>query len=150
MGPAIDVTGFEQGGVNSSDYYKLYNNEQLISAQQSYLGADIGSSVISAIGQADDVMLASHSLHSLQMLVSLTEQYCSKFRVQLEPSKTKLLCYSSPKQSFLVEHSLNTQKITINQKQVKLVSEAEHVGVLRSSSEHWGSSGEHLGSTGEY
>ena len=133
MGPAIDVTGFEQGGVNSSDFYKLYNNEQLKTAQQSHLGADIGSGVISAIGQADDVILASHSLHSLQMLVSLTEYYCSKFRVQLEPSKTKLLCYSSPKQSFLVDHSLNTQKITINQKEVKLVSEAEHVGVLRSN-----------------
>ena len=78
-------------------------------------------------------MLASHSLHSLQMLVSLTEQYCSKYRVKLEPSKTKLLCYSSPKQSFQVEHALNTQKITINQKQVKLVPESEHVGVLRSS-----------------
>ena len=29
MGPATDVTGFEQGGINSSDYYKMYNNEQL-------------------------------------------------------------------------------------------------------------------------
>ena len=134
MGPAMDVTGFEQGGVNSSDFYKLYNNEQLITAQQSQLGAYIGSAVISAIGQADDVILASHSLHSLQMLVNLTEMYCSKFRIQLEPSKTKLLCYSSPKQSFLVDHSLNTQRITINHKQIKLVSEAEHVGVLRSSS----------------
>ena len=29
MGPAEDHTGFEQGGINSSDFYKLYNNEQL-------------------------------------------------------------------------------------------------------------------------
>ena len=54
MGPAADITGFEQGGVNSSDFYKLYNNEQLKTAQDSNLGADIGSGVISAIGQADD------------------------------------------------------------------------------------------------
>ena len=32
MGPAEDVTGFEQGGINSSDFYKLYNNEQLVTA----------------------------------------------------------------------------------------------------------------------
>ena len=32
MGPAEDVTGFEQGGINSSDYYTLYNNIQLITA----------------------------------------------------------------------------------------------------------------------
>ena len=33
MGPSNDQTGFEQGGINSSDYYKLYNNEQLQIAQ---------------------------------------------------------------------------------------------------------------------
>ena len=75
MGPAMDTTGFEQGGVNSSDYYKLYNNEQLKAAQTSGLGVDIGSGVISAIGQADDVILAASSLYHLQLLVTLTEQY---------------------------------------------------------------------------
>ena len=134
MGPAEDNTGFEQGGINSSDFYKLYNNEQLKSAQESKLGVDIGSGTISAIGQADDVMLAAISLHSLQMLVSLTEQYCSKFRVKLEPTKTKLLAYCGPKQSFIVDHAMNTQQITINNIPVKLVSEAEHVGVLRNTS----------------
>ena len=59
MGPAVDKTGFEQGGINSGDYYKLYNNEQLVTAQDSALGVDIGSDVISAVGQADDVMLLS-------------------------------------------------------------------------------------------
>ena len=133
MGPAKDKTGFEQGGVNSSDFYKLYNNEQLKTAQESELGVDIGSGVISAIGQADDVMLAALSLHNLQMLVTLTEQYCAKFRVKLEPSKTKLLVYCPPKQSFLVDHALNCHQITINNTPVKLVTEAEHVGVLRNT-----------------
>ena len=50
---------------NSSDYYKLYNNEQLKSAQTSGLGVDIGSDVISAIGQADDVILAASSLYTV-------------------------------------------------------------------------------------
>ena len=64
MGPAKDGTGFEQGGINSSDFYKLYNNEQLKSAQDSKLGVDIESQVISGVGQADDVMLASSSLYN--------------------------------------------------------------------------------------
>ena len=97
-----------QGGVNSSDFYKLYNNEQLKTAQESKLGVDIGSGIISAIGQADDVVLVSDSLYSLQLLVTLTELYCSKFRVLLEPSKTKLLCYSNHNQKFLVDYALNT------------------------------------------
>ena len=46
LGPAVDKTGFEQGGVNSGDFYKLYNNEQLKSAQDSELGVNIGSSMV--------------------------------------------------------------------------------------------------------
>ena len=91
MGPAEDVTGFEQGGINSSDYYKLYNNEQLVTAQSSELGVDMGSAVISAVGQADDVILMSNDIYSLQLQVTLTEDYCQKYRVKLDPKKTKLL-----------------------------------------------------------
>ena len=58
FGPASDTTGFEQGGINSGDFYKLYNNEQLKNAQASGLGVNIGSSIVSAIGQADDVLLS--------------------------------------------------------------------------------------------
>ena len=56
MGPSADDTGFEQGGINSSEYYKLYNNEQLITTQLSNLGVNINSCVVSSIGQADDVI----------------------------------------------------------------------------------------------
>ena len=133
MGPASDVTGFEQGGVNSSDYYKLYNNEQLRSAQNSKLGVDIGSDVVSAVGQADDVILAAPSLHHLQLLVYLTEQYCRKFRVKLESTKTKLLAYHPKGQSLLVDLAMNTRTIKINGTPVQRVKEADHVGVLRST-----------------
>ena len=79
--------------------------------------------MISAIGQADDVMLEATSLYHLQLLVKVTEQYCAKFRVKLGPSKTKLLAYCSHNQSFLVDHAMNSQQITINNTPVKLVSE---------------------------
>ena len=133
MGPAVDMTGFEQGGINSSDFYKLYNNDQLKTSQESLLGLDIGSGVISAIGQADDVILASSSLYKLQLLVHLTELYCARYRVKLEPSKTKLLVYCPDKQSFLVDHALNSQTIKLNNIPVKIVNETDHVGVLRSA-----------------
>ena len=107
LGPAGDTTGFEQEDINLSDFYKLYNNKLLKSAQQSQLGVNIGSSVVSAVGQADDVMLMSYSIENLQLLVSLTEDYCAKFRVKLEPSKTKLLAFYHPSQSFQVEKALN-------------------------------------------
>ena len=47
LGPAPYKTGFEQGGINLSDFNKLYKNEQLDTAQSSGLGVDLGSIVIS-------------------------------------------------------------------------------------------------------
>ena len=129
MGPAEDVTGFEQGGINSSDFYKLYNNEQLVTAQGSDLGANIGSAVISAVGQADDVILMSNDIYSLHLLVKLTEEYCQKFWVKLEPKKTKLLGYSTKKSELQVKLAAKSKPIAINDIPVQFTTQAEHVGV---------------------
>ena len=85
---AKDNTGFDKGGVNSGDFYKLYNNEQLKSAQKSNLGVAIGSSVVAAIGQADDVILAANNLYNPKLLARVTEIYCTNYRVKLVASKT--------------------------------------------------------------
>ena len=133
MGPSEDMTGFEQGGMNSSDYYKLYNNEQLTVAQASALGADIGSGVISAVGQADDVILMSNDIYNLKLLVKLTEEYCKKYRVLLEPKKTKLLGFCNRKTEVLLKLAKGSNMVAINGVDVTFSSEAEHVGVLRST-----------------
>ena len=134
MGPAKDDTGFEQGGINSSDFYKMYNNEQLVTAQSSELGVDVGSAVISAVGQADDVMLLSNDIYCLRLLVQLTVDYCNKYRVQLEPNKTKLLGYCNKNTEILVKLAAKSNPITINGTPVHFTNEAEHVGVVRNTS----------------
>ena len=133
LGPARDITGFEQGGINSGDFYKLYNNSQLKTAQSSQLGVDIGSSVVSAIGQADDVILAANSVDCLRLLALLTESYCKNYRVKLVSSKTKLLPMYHPRHAHLVEYAELTNPVTIDSSPVKFVKEAEHVGVIRST-----------------
>ena len=45
-----DDTGFEQEGVNSRDYYNLYNNEQLETVKRSELGVHQESPNTSAVG----------------------------------------------------------------------------------------------------
>ena len=49
MGPIEDNKGLEQGGVKSSDEYKIYNNEQSKTAHKSGLGVTIGNITISSI-----------------------------------------------------------------------------------------------------
>ena len=65
MGPIIDERGLEQGGVSSSDFYKIFSQEQLQTAQNSALGVPLGPLTISGIGQADDTALVSNSIHNL-------------------------------------------------------------------------------------
>ena len=134
MGPAKDDTGVEQGGVPSGDFYKVHNNEQLKSAQSSMQGVDIGSGIISGVGQADDVLLTSNDIYSLQNLVHLTSSYCHKYSVQLCADKTKLLAISSKFNQPMTDYSKGINPIQIDGVPIKFTSSAEHVGVIRSTS----------------
>ena len=73
-------------------------------------------------------MLSTNNIDSMRLLVTLTEQYCHKYRVLLVPSKTKLIGYSTAKQKHLLDHAKLINPVTINGLPVKFVDEAEHVG----------------------
>ena len=130
MGPIQDECGVEQGGPNSSDYYKIYNNEQLKLAQTSKFGIEIGSVTISSIGQADDVVLVADNPHALQGLLDLSLYFCKKKHVTLSPGKTKLQAFSSSKKVHPVP--IVPTDICIDGVPVDLVHQAEHVGIVRS------------------
>ena len=49
-----------------------------------------GSCIVSAIGQADDVILVDNDLSNLQHQVLITKEHCANYRVKLIPSKIKL------------------------------------------------------------
>ena len=102
MGPICDELGVDRP--NSSDHYKLYNNEQLTEAQDSGLGTSIGDIRVAAVGQADDSGLCSDDMHQLQFLLKLSLNYCSKYQVELSASKTKLLVFS-PKNSDYADYA---------------------------------------------
>ena len=94
MGPIKDQLGVEQGGPNSSEFYKVYNNEQLTTAQHSELGTTVLGEPVAAIGQADDTALVSNDINQLQQLLQLTLHYCERNQVHLSASKTKLMTFS--------------------------------------------------------
>ena len=132
MGPIKDECGVEQGGKNSSDFYKVYNDEQLNIAQGSGFGVPLGPVVVSAIGQADDVALIAIDLHSLQGLLDLSITYCSKYHVTLSSEKTKLQVYSSKSSELEAFLGKETSLLNIHGISIAFVDETEHVGVTRS------------------
>ena len=84
LGPISDEQGLEQGGINSSDHYKIFGKSQLTLVQDSKLGIQLGNIVVSSIGQADDTILLSNDIVNLFYLLNLTfvwYQYSAKFLV---------------------------------------------------------------------
>ena len=135
MGPIADEVGVEQGGVNSGDFYKIYGKSQLELAQDSSLGVHLTKDiVISAIGQADDTVLISNDLHSLQNLLQLSLFYCAKFNVSLCPEKTILQAICPKKFSREVEYLKEFSPVNLNGIKLKFHNIAEHVGIIRSVS----------------
>ena len=100
LGPILDQQGVEQGGVPSGDLYTVYNNEQLETAQESGLGVNFAS-----IGQADDCVLPTDNIFSLQNLLTLTMDFCNKYHVMIAPEKTKLLAFAASRHKTLVNFS---------------------------------------------
>ena len=119
-------------GPNSSEFYKIYNNEQLSSAQLSGFGAFVGNVPVAAIGQADDTALVSHDISSLQLLLNLSLSYCERYQVKLSTNKTKLLCYT-PNETDYTKYAKILSPININMERIPFVETAEHVGVIRAT-----------------
>ena len=132
MGPILDRRGLEQGGMYSSDAYKIYNNEQTTSSHLSSLGAWVYDDCISCISLADDVALVSDSLVDLNNLLYLTKEYGKKYDVELVPEKTKLLMFKSG--TLEIDPTQETSFLELNGNTIPFSSEAEHLGVLRTSS----------------
>ena len=136
MGPVADEQGLEQGGVSSSDLYKMFGKEQLTLAQNSLLGVPLGEAddlIVSAIGQADDTLLVSNDINKLQYLLQLSEAFCSRYHVTLSPGKTKLQVFFTTKMRQEVRYAMVTNPIKLSDKDIKFSESAEHVGVLRST-----------------
>ena len=138
----MDTMGVEQGGCASDRIYRLVNNEQLETAQQSELGVDLGlvaqdgcltRQILSAAGLADDVGLLSNSVKKLIFLLHLTNIFCAKYQVKLVGSKTKLLVFTSKETEVHARADLACNTISMDGQEIYPSSQATHVGVVRST-----------------
>ena len=133
MGPILDNKGLEQGGFSSSDLYKIYNNEQSMTAQRSGLGVTVHDQTVSLIALADDAAIVSDNIIFLNHLLYLTTQYCSKYGVELVPDKTKLLAFSSKENIPWVKYAELTSQVELYGQKILFSNEAEHLGILRTN-----------------
>ena len=85
-----------QGSKLGPILFLIYINDLLLSLQQSKLGATIGDITISCLGFADDIVLASESPESLQMLINKCESWALENRMVFNTNKCKVMIFNRP------------------------------------------------------
>ena len=122
--------GIRQGGILSTDLYKVYGNGLLDKLTVSGEGCHIGEISCVAPTVADDLAVTASSLPALQKIVSSSADYSQMERYLLEPVKSVFLAILSQcRDQALKVEDIN---ITMNGVQMPVVKEAMHMGIQRS------------------
>ena len=111
----------------------MWNGIKLSLTQNSKLGLMMVPVHCASIGQADDVALVSDDIHKLLCLLHLAMSYAEEYHVQMVPEKTKLLCFTPKGQELQSYYWEVANPITMAGKKVEFSTEAEHVGVIRTT-----------------
>ena len=89
---------------------------------------------VSCVGQADDTALVTNDVHKLFYLLELTKIFCKKYQVELCADKTKLQAFATKNMMGNVEYAEATHSIQIEGNRIVFSQNAEHVGIVRSTS----------------
>lgn len=122
--------GIRQGGILSTDLYKLYQNPLLNTLQSSGLGARIGDIVCNASACADDLALNSNNNEDTQVLIDIAVDYSDREQYKLQPLKSvSLNIYPTSFQ----ENKASPVKFKLKDTEMPCVKSGAHLGMKRCS-----------------
>ena len=58
------------------------------------IGCFIGRRYCGVFGNADDLALVSPTIHGLNEMIKICENYACEFNIMFNPKKSKLMCYN--------------------------------------------------------
>ena len=120
--------GVKQGGLLSTDLYKLYIEDLLHTFQEMDYGAQIGDITVNAIACADDIALIAEDKSDLQILLNTAVQYSTQHHYTLQPQKSVIIPINQKRKcSADVTFKLNNENMPITDK-------SSHLGIVRSTS----------------
>ena len=120
------LQGTRQGGCWSPFLYLIYINDLISELQNSSYGLSIGHISVCAPTVADDMLLLSLSIKSLQNMIDICYNYSCRWRFQYNPSKCAVIVFNETKRS-----SLKAQRtFTIVSHVISEVHEYKHLGVI--------------------
>ena len=123
--------GVRQGGILSTDMYKVYLNPQLNRLSETGEGGTIGEIDCAAPTAADDIAAVTDKPSSLQILVGTSDDFSRMEHYVLQPEKSVVMAIPGGKKSR--DMQIEDKKWTIYGKEMPVVTEAMHMGLRRSS-----------------
>ena len=116
-------TGTKQGGILSPDFFSLYINDLISLLVKSGFGCHMIALSIACLFYADDIVLLSPSRAGLQKMLDICYQYCSKYCLDFNVSKSKIMIIGNDLSGGLFA------PLSINGRQLDYVSEFKYLGV---------------------
>jgi hypothetical protein len=84
------LQGVRQGGVLSTDLYKLFHNDNLVMLEESGLGLKIGATYVGCPTVADDTALLDDEPHEMQAMAAVCTDYSKAHWSELHPIKSTI------------------------------------------------------------
>lgn len=121
--------GVRQGGILSSDLYKVYINPLLNNLSDSYLGMKIGNVNCNASACADDVALMSRREHETQVMINIAHEFATMEGYKLQPAKSVIINIQPNKR----KQSMMDQEYILENNVMPNVKQAIHLGIIRTN-----------------
>ena len=118
--------GFRQGGILSTDLYKLYNNSLFDRLQLTSVGCHIGKISCLVPGYADNAAVLAENNKNLQLLVDIAVDYSGMERFLLQPIKSVLLQILN----HLKRCPTDDTEVKMKDQPMPIAEEAMHMGIL--------------------
>ena len=83
--------GVKQGGILSPMFYNMYVDDLMKELMHASLGCTIGGLYYGTIFYADDIVLLGASVDKMKRMLKICSDYCHKFDICINPSKSKWL-----------------------------------------------------------
>lgn len=122
--------GVKQGGILSTDLYKLYINPLLDRLESSGIGYKIGNISTNNTACADDIALISENHHEAQILVNMATDFAYMEGYELQPTKSVVINVEAKRN----QPSNTNSNLIMGNNNMPTVEKAVHLGITRTSS----------------
>ena len=122
--------GVRQGGILSTDMYKVYDNKLLDRLESAMLGIRIGGMNCNGPTCADDTTVVTEEHGPLQTLLSISDDYSGLEQYLLQLLKSVVLTIPPPRKRDKLEDGHHW---TLKGKEMPNVTQTMHMGIMRSA-----------------